>query len=464
MKSILLGRGSHDLFLTINSIFQHGIICGGKGSGKHSTARMIIEGWNDAGFPSFSVDIANEFLNLALPARYDRHTVDRAKAVGVDNYSPEFLEISVWRTLTEGTPSNDEKRIPGNRLLVKPSSLGPELLSYLLNLKSGDRDSLRQLFNEADSAGENEIIFERIKAIKAAVEKFVARNGATFINLAGVDLSESKSEVSFDEVLANLNYLQTKTNVITLGRVGVLPRVYTSFVLWLLASLIESRQPRFKDNELASSPTGINHGGEQPLLLVLDEAQLLFERGDYFSELGELLHKCSKSHIGVIFITNSLAEVPKNIRDHLGFVIHHNIRGRSKKDKEGIDVGVVELPLQKLSFASAVTELRHGEALIYIRERDLNTSFGEWVLLAPTRSRDEKITDEEISSLNIKEVGKRGVPNPYSNEGIVKERIKIAASLAGAASELDNDAQPASNLKSSAVKSILRGELGVKLK
>jgi hypothetical protein len=471
MKPILLGRGSKDLFLASKSIFQHGIICGGKGSGKHATARLIVEGWHDSDCSSFLIDISNEFFNLAMPARFDRATSDRAKAVGVDNYAPEYLELSVWRADNPGGGTRDDKREPGNKFRVEPSSFGPELLSYLLNLKAGEREILGQLFRDADTAGKSDLHLDNNKDLRNAVDKFVTRNGSTFINLTEAEQIQFQSDVRFDQLLENLDYLQSRTNLISLGRVGLLPRVYTSLALWILASLVQNRQQisanrqsELKDKELDSHSAGDSLRKFEPLLLVFDEAQILFERGDYLSEFGELLQKCSKSHIGVVFVTNSLAEVPKNIRDHLGFIIHHNIRGRSKRDKEGIEIGINEVPLEKLSFASAVTELRHGEGLVYIRENDLNSRLGEWALLAPARCREEKVTEEEMLSLKIKEVGKHGVPNPYSDESIVKERIRIASSLAGAVYELAAEDSKTSGLNLTERKSIIRGALGIKLK
>ncbi len=480
---INLGRGYRDLTLPQQAIINHGIICGGKGSGKHETARLIIEEWCSSGGLCFGFDVSRELLHLGFPARLDRSLMDRAQAAGLENYTPGSTPLSLWRgdfaksgtTAIAGIRQMPSANENGESLNISALGLGPCLLSYLLNLKEAHASALESIFMELDSKGESRLVIPRdseaVISISKNIEKFKDRYGELFFdfNFTAPESVEShlvesqrgaKAAINFDQLLGQPEYFETALNILSLGRTAIIPRLYTTLVLWFLTRLLGAR--------------GASGWRDRPILIVLDEAQIIFEKGDYISELRHLLALCSQNNIGVVFVSNTLSEFPKNIREQLGFVVHHQIRGRSTRDLEGIEVGSAEIPLEKLKFASTVTELRAGEAIVYVRNMSLTSSFAEWALMIPAKCRADRISEEDLLSLKVIGVGGRGIPNPYSSESILRDRIRRAALLSDAVSELSNETsecavegvdlkKPKIRLASSSVHiSSSRGFLGVR--
>jgi hypothetical protein len=427
MAEIFLGRGQKDFYLKLSSLKNHGIICGAGGSGKVASAKLLMEGLFLNKVRIFGFDVSGELSNVSQPARVDRKNIERAKAVGINSYEPGFIPVHFWHGVGHGG-SNIEW---GDKLRISASSLGADLLANLLNLKATQAEELKEAVSKADTQGTrcDSLLDLPIPKgpIRDKLEKFNDKYSADLFKVKGVGL---------DDALRAPNLYQHKCQIALLINLAVIPRLYASLAVWTLATILE-------------------HPSDVPSAIFFDEAQLIFEKDTLTSEWSELLKLASQKGIGVFFISNTLADIPAVLRDHIGLRIHHHIRGRSTKDLAGIEVGKAEMPLDKLDFQKAVTELHREEALILINGDSLSEELAEWVLVAPTQSRDEKISEEDLKLISPKPIEQVGLSNPYSDESFIKSRIKKAATLT-----LNSD--EGEELKSPS-KAINRGIFGVQI-
>jgi|1048.fasta_scaffold38714_1 hypothetical protein len=427
MAEIFLGRGQKDIYFKLSAIKNHGIICGASGSGKVASAKLLIEGLFQNNVRIFGFDVSGEVSNVSQPARINRKIVERAVSVGINNYEPGFIPVHFWHGVGHGG-SNIEW---GNKLRIAPLSLGPSLLANLLNLKSTQAVELSQAFAKADAEG---IVCDSLLdlplpkgAIREKLEKFIDKASADLFQVKGVGL---------DDALSAPNLYQHQCQIALLMNLAVVPRLYASLAVWALATILE-------------------HPTNTPTAVFFDEAQLIFEKDTLTSEWLDLLKLASQKGIGVFFISNTLADIPAVLRDHIELRIHHHIRGRSKNDIAGIEVGRIEMPLSKLDFQKAVTELHKEEALILIKGESLSENLAEWILVAPIQSRDEQILEDELKLISPKSLEHAGLSNPYSDEDFIRSRIKKAATLSLNQDDGEEQSVP--------LKAVKRGILGVRV-
>jgi|GEM_PF-5091020 len=425
MNEIFLGRGQRDNFICPTRIINHGIICGSSNSGKMAAAKLLIEGLFDNGVKIFGFDVSGELSNLSQPARIERRIAERAKTVGLTSYEPGFLPVHFWH----------EDESCGDKLRLSAGSLGPELLGQLLGLGMRFVDKLRVDFAKCDTDG---FAPARLVDIPTQEESIRSR----FIKFSDKHTQDffSPGSLGLDQMLLKLPRYGSPCEVVNMEKLAWVPNLYPVLAAWFLATLIE-----------------ISNSAERRVV-IFDAAEILFEKSLLNTEFLRLLELATHKNIGVVFISNTLADIPLVLREHISLFIHCGLRGRSKRELEGIEVAAAEMPLEKMDLRKAVKELQEGEALYLANDTLSGRQFAEWMLMPPARSRDEKITEGELKLISTNRLEQLGISKPYEDASLVKERIRQASSLS--LTSLGVEEEPT---KSSAQNPINRGILGVRI-
>ena len=163
------------------------------------------------------------------------------------------------------------------------------------------------------------------------------------------------------------------------------PKLYATFLLWLLAELFESL-PEVGDAE------------KPKLVFFFDEAHLLFD--DVPKALEETIERVVRlirsKGVGVYFVTQNPIDIPEEIAGQLGNRVQHALRAFTPRDQRAIRAAAETFRINPdLDVATAITELRVGEALVSTLDDDGAPTVVQRTLVKPPRSRLGPVTPKE---------------------------------------------------------------------
>jgi len=389
---LLIAKGKTDIFLLPKMANRHGLIAGATGTGKTVTLRVLAEQFSQIGVPVFMADVKGDLSGLPFPGGENPKVTERVSKLGLKDFSFEDYPVAFWDVFGE----------QGHPVRTTISEMGPLLLSRILSLNEIQSGVLSITFKIADDNG---WLLLDLKDLRAMAQ-FVGDNAEQFktqygnISAASIGaiqrnlltLEEQGANKYFGEPALNIeDLMQTGSkgkgmiNILTADKLMQSPRIYATFLLWLLSELFE-QLPEVGDPE------------KPRLVFFFDEAHLLFEDVPKALEekIEQVVRLIRSKGVGVYFITQNPLDLPETVLGQLGNRVQHALRAFTPKDQKSVKVAAETFRANpKLNVVKAITELGVGEALVSVLDEKGTPTIVERALIYPPHSRLSPLNPEE---------------------------------------------------------------------
>ena len=390
--SLTIAKAKNDISLLAGMANRHGLIAGATGTGKTVTLRVLAEMFSQAGVPVFMADVKGDLSGLALPGFENPVIADRIKTLRLNDFAFAGYPTAFWDVLGE----------QGHPVRTTISEMGPLLLSRILDLNETQSGVLNLVFKIADNNG---LLLLDLKDLRAMVQ-FVGDQAEQFrteygnISAASIGaiqrnllvIEEQGADRFFGEPALNLqDLLQTDAsgkgviNILTAEKLMQSPRLYATFLLWMLSELFEQLP------EVGDPP-------KPKLVFFFDEAHLLFADVSKILEekIEQVVRLIRSKGVGIYFVTQNPMDLPETVLGQLGNRVQHALRAFTPKDQKAVKAAAETFRANpKMKVAEAITELGVGEALVSVLDKKGSPTMVERALIYPPRSRLDPLTKEE---------------------------------------------------------------------
>jgi DNA helicase HerA-like ATPase len=391
-----LGADGSRQMLLLSRANRHGLIAGATGTGKTVTLQGIAEAFSAAGVPVFVADVKGDLSGIAMPGspsfKHAARLEARARELGISDYAYAGNPVIFWDLYGE----------QGHPIRTTVSEMGPLLLARLLDLNETQEGVLQIIFRYADENGLLLCDFDDLAALLAWANQNAAELSGRYGNVTKASVGAIQRQLlSFEAQGADQffgepaleihDFLQVDAqgrgyiNVLAAERLMRSPKLYATFLLWLLAELFESL-PEVGDPE------------KPKLVFFFDEAHLLFDDAPKALQdtIEQVVRLIRSKGVGVYFVTQNPIDIPEKVLGQLGNRIQHALRAFTPRDQRAIKAVAETFRLNpKLDVARAITELKVGEALVSTLDAEGAPGVVERTLIRPPRSRLGPVTPEE---------------------------------------------------------------------
>ncbi len=390
---LLGGNGKSQVSLLAKTANRHGMIAGATGTGKTVTLQVLAENFSAMGVPVFLADVKGDLSGLAQAIGMNDKITSRLERIGIREFAPQANPTLFWDLFGK----------QGHPIRTTISDMGPLLLSSLLELNDTQTGVLYAAFSIADDNGLLLLDLKDLRSMLNWMGENAKELSSEYGNISGTSigaiqrrllvLEEQGAENLLGEPVLNLNDLMI-TDFSGRGVVSILdvtelisksPRVYATFLLWLLAELFENL-PEVGDPE------------KPRLVLFFDEAHLLFDRAPrpLLDKIEQVVRLIRSKGVSVFFISQSPLDIPSDILGQLGARIQHALRAFTPKDKQTVTaVAQTFRENPNLDTEKVITELGTGEALVSVLAEDGSPTPVERILIRPPQSRIGPLTAAE---------------------------------------------------------------------
>jgi len=377
---------------------RHGLITGATGTGKTVTLQTLAEGFSRIGVPVFMADVKGDLTGISQPGMPNEKLAGILKERGLDLPEPLACPATLWDVFGE----------QGHPVRATISDMGPLLLGRMLNLNDTQSGVLNLVFKIADDNG---LLLLDLKDLRAMLQH-VGDNASQFTTQYGnvsaasvgaiqrglMQIQTQGGDKFFGEPMLDINDLmQTDTaghgviNVLAADKLMQSPRLYATFLLWMLSELFE-QLPEIGDPD------------KPKLVFFFDEAHLLFtDAPKALVERIELVVRLVRSKgVGVYFVTQNPLDIPDSVLAQLGNRVQHALRAYTPRDQKAVKA-TAQTMRQKpgLDIESAITELAVGEALVSFLDSKGRPSMTERVFVLPPSSQLGPISPQQRQQLQL---------------------------------------------------------------
>jgi len=343
---------------------RHGLIAGATGTGKTVTVQIMAEGFAAAGVPVVLADVKGDLSGLAMAGRADGKLDaafrKRAETIGFDNFAYKAYPVIFWDLFGE----------QGHPIRTTISEMGPLLLSRLLELSEAQEGVMNIAFRVADEEGLPLLDLKDLRALLVWVGENRADLGLRYGNIspqsvgaiqrALLVLETQGGSALFGEPALDLADLMRTApdgrgmvSVLAADRLMASPRLYATFLLWLLSELFE-QLPEVGDPE------------KPRLVFFFDEAHLLFDDAPkaLIDKVEQVARLIRSKGVGVYFCTQNPADVPEDVLGQLGNRVQHALRAFTAKDRRALrQAAETYRDNPHFSTEAAIREVGTGEAV-----------------------------------------------------------------------------------------------------
>src|SRR5215470_11589120 len=431
---IFVGKGDHNQFLSLALANRHGLATGATGTGKTVSLQVLAEGFSRAGVPVFAADIKGDLSGIAVRGEAKPELIKRAKDMGFD-YEPEAFPVVFWDLFGE----------QGHPIRATVFEMGPLLVSRMLNLNDVQEGIINIGFRFADddpeikaTDGEGLVdlkdlrellsylsnnakeISSRYGNVATSAVGAVARQLLVLENQGGTNFFGEPALVIDDLIRVAPNGRGT-INVLAADKLMSSPRLYATFLLWLLSELFE------KLPEIGDPP-------KPKLVFFFDEAHLLFNEApkELLDKVEQVVRLIRSKGVGVYFVTQNPTDVPDKVLGQLGNRVQHALRAFTPSDQKAVKAAAETFrPNPKLNTAQVIMELGKGEALVSFLEGNGTPSMVERCMVRPPSGRVGPITPEERKALMAKSPVKGKYDQAVDSESayeILQKRVEQTGS------------------------------------
>ncbi|MCT2538358.1 DUF853 domain-containing protein [Sedimentimonas flavescens] len=374
---------------------RHGLIAGATGTGKTVTLQILAEAFSSAGVPVFMSDVKGDLAGLAMPGSATAKLHDafqkRADTIGYELTYRDY-PVTFWDLFGE----------QGHPVRTTVSEMGPLLLSRLMGLTDAQEGVLNIAFHLADAEGLALLDLADLRSMLVYVGENADTLSLRYGNVATATVGAIQRQLLvlenqgatkfFGEPALDLADMMTlapdgrgRVNILAADKLMASPRLYATFLLWLLSELFEELpevgdpdQPRF--------------------VFFFDEAHLLFDDApkalvDKVEQVARLIR--SKG-VGVYFITQNPADVPEGILGQLGNRVQHALRAFTAKDQKDLKRAAENYrPNPRFETEEAIKEVGTGEAVTSFLQAKGVPGVVERTLVRPPQSRLGTLAPDE---------------------------------------------------------------------
>jgi DNA helicase HerA-like ATPase len=388
---ILVGKSEAYQYLQLSLGNRHGLVTGATGTGKTVTLQVLAEGFSNAGVSVFASDVKGDLSGIAMMGDSKPPFVQRAADIGVEYQADEF-PVVFWDLFGE----------QGHPVRATISEMGPLLLARLLELNDVQEGVLNIVFRVADEQG---LLLLDMKDLRALLQ-YVSENASTlqtkYGNVAPSSIGAIQRQLLvlenqgatkfFAEPALDINDFLKKDrdgrgiiNVLAADKLMRSPRLYATFLLWMLSELFETL-PEVGDLD------------KPKLVFFFDEAHLLFDNAPkpLMDAIEQVVRLIRSKGVGVYFVTQNPLDVPEVVLGQLGNRVQHALRAFTPRDQRAVKAAA-ETFRQNPAFdtGKAITELAVGQALVSMLEAKGTPAMVTRDLIAPPSSRVGPVTAEE---------------------------------------------------------------------
>ena len=371
---------------------RHGLVAGATGTGKTVTLMTLAEGFSRIGVPVFMADVKGDVAGLAVPGTMNGKLEARAAQIGMEGYAPEGSPVVFWDLYGQ----------LGHPVRTTVSEMGPTLLSRILELNDTQSGVLDIVFKLADDRGLLLLDLADLRALLGLVAEerktvsteygLVSPQSIGAIQRALLRLEQEGGEHVFGEPALELSDLMRTTpdgrgviGILAADRLVLKPRLYSSFLLWLLSELFETL-PEVGDLD------------KPRLVFIFDEAHLLFDDAPAAlrQRIEQVVRIIRSKGVGVYFCSQFPDDVPDEILGQLGNRVQHALRAFTPRDQKAVRTAAETFVANPaLDVVQTLSKLGTGEALVStLQEKGIPMAV-EHTLVAPPRCRMGAITEAE---------------------------------------------------------------------
>ena len=389
---VYLGQSTRPEYLELKFANRHGLITGATGTGKTVSLQIMAEGFSRAGVPVFCADIKGDLSGIAAMGEAKDFLVKRAADIGFSDYTQDKFPAIFWDLFGE----------QGHPVRTTISEMGPLLLSRILDLNDTQEGVLNIAFKFADDNGLLLIDLKDLRALLIAVEQNSKEISTTYGNVATATvgavqrallvLEQQGGEQFFGERALSIGDLMRTApdgrgiiSVLAADKLMQNPRVYATFLLWLLSELFEEL-PEVGDRD------------RPRIVFFFDEAHLLFDDAPkaLVDKVEQVVKLVRSKGVGVYFVTQNPVDIPEIVLSQLGNRVQHALRAYTPREQKAVRVAAETFrPNPAFSTEQVITELGVGEALVSVLEDKGIPSIVGRTMMRPPSSRLGPIAADE---------------------------------------------------------------------
>jgi DNA helicase HerA-like ATPase len=409
-EKIFIGKGEQMAWLTLALANRHGLVTGATGTGKTVSLQVMAEGFARAGVPVFAADIKGDLSGISEVGEGKDFILKRAKDMGL-NFQPDQFSTVFWDVFGE----------QGHPVRATVTEMGPLLLARMLDLNDVQEGVLNVAFRVADENGLTLIDMKDLRALLDAIAPAGGKKGPdaeedeladirkaaqSFGNVSKATVgtiqrqllvleNQGASKFFGEPALALKDFMKTDSdgrgmiNILVADKLMENPRLYSTFLLWLLSELFEE----------------LPEAGDLPkpkLVFFFDEAHLLFDDAPkaLMDKIEQVVRLIRSKGVGVYFVTQNPIDVPDKVLAQLGGRVQHALRAFTPRDQKAVNAAAQTFrPNPKLDTARVIMELGKGEALVSFLEGGGTPTMVERVMIRPPTARIGPITPEERKAI-----------------------------------------------------------------
>jgi hypothetical protein len=433
--TFLIGKsGARPEVMTLKLANRHGLVAGATGTGKTVTLQVMAEGFSNAGVPVFAADIKGDLSGIAAAGDGKEPFVKRAQELGL-TYQPDRFPVTFWDLFGE----------QGHPIRATVLEMGPLLMARLLELNDVQEGVLNIAFRLAD---DQQLPLIDLKDLRLVLTELTKDDGLKplalqYGNVADATVgsiqrqllvleNQGAKEFFGEPALSIQDILRTDkdgrgiVNILAADKLMASPRLYATFLLWLLSELFE-QLPEVGDPD------------KPKLVFFFDEAHLLFNNAPkaLLEAVEKVVRLIRSKGVGVYFVTQNPLDVPDTVLAQLGNRVQHALRAFTPRDQKAVKAAATTFRQNpQLDTEKAITELAVGEALVSMLEGKGVPEIVQRTLIAPPSARVGPLTPQEraavIAASDIRGRYDTAVDSESAYEILIKRRGLAPAGTPGA--------------------------------
>ena len=394
-EKIFIGKGEQSAWLTLALANRHGLVTGATGTGKTVSLQVMAEGFARAGVPVFAADIKGDLSGISEVGEAKDFILKRAADMGLSFQVDQFSTV-FWDVFGE----------QGHPVRATVSEMGPLLLSRMMDLNDVQEGVLNIAFRVADEQGLLLLDMKDLRAILSFIAEHAGELTTQYGNVSKQTVGTIQRQLLvlenqgggkfFGEPALDLkDFMRTDRdgrgmiNILVADRLMQSPRLYATFLLWMLSELFEQLP------EVGDPP-------KPKLVFFFDEAHLLFNDAPkaLMEKIEQVVRLIRSKGVGVYLVTQNPVDVPDKVLAQLGNRVQHALRAFTPRDQKAVAAAAETFrPNPTLDTAQVITQLGKGEALVSFLEGNGIPAVVERVMVRPPTARIGPITPDERKSI-----------------------------------------------------------------
>ncbi|GGI42298.1 helicase HerA-like domain-containing protein [Mammaliicoccus stepanovicii] len=428
MTQIKIAKNDNEINLELAQANRHGLIAGATGTGKTITLKVLAEQFSKEGVPVFLSDVKGDISSLAEAGVINDKIQERLDQLNIEDFNPNAYPVTLFDVFQKN----------GVPVRTTITEMGPMLIGKLLELNSTQLGVLDIVFKVADESG---LLLIDMKDFKALLKE-INDNRTTYTEQYGnissasigaiqrslLRLESEGAELFFGEPALELEdfikFDESGRGMINVLDASVLyqkPKLYATFLLWLLSELFESL-PEVGDPD------------KPKIVFFFDEAHLLFNNStkEIVEKVEQVVRLIRSKGVGIYFVTQNPIDIPESILGQLGNRVQHALRSYTPKDQKAIK-SAAQTFRQNDSFdtAKVIGELKTGEALVSFLNEEGQPNIVERAFIRPPESKigviDEKVKQDLIVHAELNQTYKETFDRESAYELLQKKVEKQTA-------------------------------------